>query len=111
VVGSRVGTSARTALWTLAAAIDHAGQAWLTREGLRGIQQVGVAHFAERYSLFIIICLGESIVAIGVGATGRKLDAELMAGVALALLVTIGLLVVSESVTARPATAGSPAPS
>jgi low temperature requirement protein LtrA len=91
VAGSQVGTSARTVLWTVAAAIDYAGPAWLTRERLRGIQEVGVAHFAERYSLFIIICLGESIVAIGVGATGRKLDAELMAGVALALLVTIGL--------------------
>ena len=52
-----------------AVAIDYAGPAWLTRERLRGLQQVAVAHFAERYSLFIIICLGESIVAIGVGAS------------------------------------------
>jgi len=46
---------------------------------------------AERYSLFIIICLGESIVAIGVGAADHELDAELVAGVTLTLLVTIGL--------------------
>jgi len=50
-----------------------------------------VSHFAERYSLFIIICLGESIIAIGVGAAGRHLDHKLIAAVALALLVTIGL--------------------
>jgi len=91
IVGSLLDDPWRALLWTVAVAIDYAGPAWLTRERLRGIQQVAVSHFAERYSLFIIICLGESIVGIGVGATGRKLDAELIAGVALALLVTIGL--------------------
>ena len=60
VIGSRIGDPARTWLWLAAAAIDYAGPAWLTRERLRGIQQVAVSHFAERYSLFIIICLGES---------------------------------------------------
>ncbi len=63
--------------WAAAVAIDYAGPAWLTRERLRGLQQVAVAHFAERYGLFIIICLGESIVAIGVGAGGHDLDAGL----------------------------------
>jgi low temperature requirement protein LtrA len=91
VIGSRIGDPARTWLWLAAAAIDYAGPAWLTRERLRGIQQVAVSHFAERYSLFIIICLGESVVAIGVGAADRAMDAELVTGVVLALLVTIGL--------------------
>ncbi len=57
---------ARVVLWLLAVAIDYAGPAWLTRERLRGLQQVAVAHFAERYGAFVIICLGESIVAVGV---------------------------------------------
>jgi low temperature requirement protein LtrA len=70
IAGSFASGAARTGLWVLAAAIDYAGPAWLTRERLRGLQQVAVAHFAERYSLFVIICLGESIVAIGVGAHG-----------------------------------------
>ena len=91
VVGSLVGDSARTWLWLLAAAIDYAGPAWLTRARLRGIRHVAVSHFAERYSLFIIICLGESIIAIGVGAAHRDLNTELAAAVTLALLVTIGL--------------------
>jgi low temperature requirement protein LtrA len=91
IAGSAVGDPARTWLWITAVAIDYAGPAWLTRERLRGIQQVAVSHFAERYSLFIIICLGESIIAIGVGAAGRDLDAELATGVALAVLVTVGL--------------------
>src|SRR5205807_714366 len=74
-----------------AAAIDYAGPGWLTRERLRGLQQVAVGHFTERYSLFIIICLGESIVAVGLGASRRPLDAELIAAVSFSLLVTIGL--------------------
>ena len=91
VVGSFLQESARIALWGLATLIDYAGPAWLTRERLRGLQSVAVDHFAERYSLFVILCLGESIVAIGVGAGERRLDAELIAAVTLALLITIGL--------------------
>ena len=76
VAGAIAGGTAQIVLWTAAAAIDYAGPAWLTRERLRGLQHVAVAHFAERYSLFIIICLGESIVAIGVGASEEALDAQ-----------------------------------
>jgi low temperature requirement protein LtrA len=91
IAGSFFHGAVRTILWTLAVAIDYAGPAWLTRERLRGLQRVAVAHFAERYSLFIIICLGESIVAIGVGASHETLDAAEVAAVALALLISVGL--------------------
>jgi low temperature requirement protein LtrA len=91
IAGSFADGATRVVLWAVAAAIDYAGPAWLTRERLRGLQRVAVAHFAERYSLFIIICLGESIVAIGLGASRHGIDAELIAAVTLALLITIGL--------------------
>jgi low temperature requirement protein LtrA len=91
VAGALIGGTAQVVLWIAAAAIDYAGPAWLTRERLRGLQRVAVAHFAERYSLFIIICLGESIVAIGVGASEETFDAQLVAGVGLGLLITVGL--------------------
>jgi len=95
IAGSFASGAVRTGLWVLAAAIDYAGPAWLTRERLRGLQRVAVAHFAERYSLFVIICLGESIVAIGVGALGssaeRALTGELVVAVALGLLITVGM--------------------
>jgi low temperature requirement protein LtrA len=55
---------------------------------------VAVAHFAERYSLFVIICLGESIVAIGVGAASAhhgQLGTQLVAIVALGLLATAAM--------------------
>jgi low temperature requirement protein LtrA len=91
LAGSFVHGDARLALWIAAAAIDYAGPAWLTRERLRGLQQVAVEHFAERYGLFVIICLGESVVAIGVGAHGHALDARLLVAVALTLVITAEL--------------------
>jgi low temperature requirement protein LtrA len=91
VVGSLLPSGWQVALWTLAAAIDYAGPGLLTRQRLRGLQRVAVAHFAERYGAFIIICLGESIVAIGLSATREPLEAQLVALVACGLLITIGL--------------------
>ena len=66
-------------LWTAAAAIDYAGPGLADRERLRGLQRVAVAHFAERYGLFMIICLGESIVA-SAWAPPRALTAALVFG-------------------------------
>ncbi len=93
IAGSFATGGLRVGLWAIAVAIDYAGPAWLTRERLRGLQRVAVAHFAERYSLFVIICLGESIVAIGVAATGagRHLSAELILAVTLSLLITVAM--------------------
>jgi low temperature requirement protein LtrA len=91
IAGSFLDEGPRALLWALAVAIDYAGPAWLTRERLRGLQQVAVAHFAERYSLFVIICLGESIVATGLSADERPIDADLIFAVALGLLATIGM--------------------
>lgn len=93
IAGSFAHGGTRIALWAAAVAIDYAGPAWLTRERLRGLQRVAVAHFAERYGLFVIICLGESIVAIGLGAAAGHphLGAQLITAVTLALLITIGM--------------------
>jgi low temperature requirement protein LtrA len=91
IVGSLVHHELRTVLWLAAIAIDYAGPAWLTRERLRGLQEVAVAHFAERYGLFIIICLGESIVAAGLAASEHELDFGVITGVSLSLLITVGL--------------------
>jgi low temperature requirement protein LtrA len=91
IAGSFFDGAPRTLLWIAAAAIDYAGPAWLTRERLAGLQAVAVAHFAERYGLFIIICLGESIVAIGVGAAGQALDFELVAAISLSVLMVVGM--------------------
>ena len=90
VAGSLLALPWQIALWASAAVIDYAGPL-LTRGRLRGLQQVAVAHFADRYGAFIIICLGESIIAIGLGATREPITTALVALVALGLLATIGL--------------------
>jgi low temperature requirement protein LtrA len=88
--GSLLAAGPRTVLWILAAAIDYAGPGLLSRRRLKGLQRVAVAHFAERYGQFVLICLGESITAIGVSATSR-LDAHVLVLFVLCLLTTIGL--------------------
>jgi low temperature requirement protein LtrA len=90
IVGSLLSVGPRTIVWVIAAAIDYAGPAWLTRERLRGLQRVAVAHFAERYSLFVIICLGESIVAIG-AQTSVHLSAHTLVVFTLCVIATVGL--------------------
>ena len=55
---------AQGALWLLALGLDMAGPLFIDSSGWR----LEPGHFAERHGLIIIIALGESIVAIGVGA-------------------------------------------
>jgi low temperature requirement protein LtrA len=62
--------------WVLALAIDYGG---LAVRGTSGWHVVA-GHFAERHGLIIIVALGESIVALGVGAGGLELDAGVIAG-------------------------------
>lgn len=49
---------------------------------------VSSAHFVERHGLVIIVALGESVVAIGVGAGGLDIDAGLAATAILALALS-----------------------
>jgi low temperature requirement protein LtrA len=48
--------------------------------------RVQPAHFVERHALIIIIALGESLVALGLGATGAGLDAGVIATAVLGLV-------------------------
>jgi len=74
VVAGFLDGGAQIALWVLALAIDYAGPYVF---GVRGFA-VSAGHFAERYGLIVIIALGESIVAIGIGAEGIELGPALV---------------------------------
>ena len=54
----------QTALWVLALVVDYVGTAL---GGAAGWRLPAPGHFSERHGLIIIVALGESIVAIGVG--------------------------------------------
>ncbi len=90
IAGALTGGTARVILWVAAAAIDYAGPVWIGRDRIRGLQQVAVTHFAERFGLFIIICLSESIVDIGTAVTSDP-SAGSVAVVTIALGITIAL--------------------
>jgi low temperature requirement protein LtrA len=79
--------TAQVAIWIVALALDYAGG------GLRGIGgwRLSPGHFAERHSLIVIIALGESIVAIGVGAKGIELDGGELVAAALGVVVAASL--------------------
>jgi len=57
---------AQGALWALAIFLDMAGPYFFGADGWKLVP----GHFAERHGLIVIIALGESIVAIGIGASG-----------------------------------------
>jgi low temperature requirement protein LtrA len=73
---------AQGALWLLALGLDMTGTLFIDSSGWR----LEPGHFAERHGLIIIIALGESIVAIGVGA-----HAHLTLGIAAAATLGIAL--------------------
>jgi low temperature requirement protein LtrA len=77
---------AQTAVWIVALTIDFAGPYVF---GVRGFR-VSPGHFAERFSLIVIIALGESIVAIGAGLPG-DLDAGLVVAAVVGLTVACAL--------------------
>jgi low temperature requirement protein LtrA len=49
------------------------------------------AHFVERHGLLLIIVFGESVIAIGTGLEGLRVDWTLAAGIALALALAAAL--------------------
>jgi low temperature requirement protein LtrA len=73
-------------LWALALALDMAGPYFFGSEGWKLVP----GHFAERHGLIVIIALGESIVAIGVGAEGG-VDAGVVLAAVLGVLVAAAL--------------------
>src|SRR5207247_497013 len=49
---------------------------------------IGPAHFVERHGLVVIVAIGESVIAIGIGAEGHDLGAGLLAVALLGLALS-----------------------
>jgi low temperature requirement protein LtrA len=84
VAGGALGGPAQYALWSLAFLFE-----WLTPV-IRGIGgfAIGAAHFVERHGLVVLVAIGESVVAIGIGAARLPVDAELVAVALLGLALS-----------------------
>jgi low temperature requirement protein LtrA len=87
VVGGALGGTAQWAIW-----IASALALWILPE-IRGIGafEIEPSHFVERHGLVVIVALGESVVAIGIGTTGLPVDLELVGIAVLGLLLVAGL--------------------
>jgi low temperature requirement protein LtrA len=71
----------RAYVWSVSITIDVVGTLFVASAGWR----VSPSHFAERFALIVIIALGESIVAIGIGTSGLERDLTFAISVVVAL--------------------------
>ena len=96
VGGALADGPARVALWLAALALDYGAPLvvyWVP--GLRrlagSVWNVGTEHFAERFQLFIIIALGETIVITGATTAELDLDAATLASFGMAFVTTAAM--------------------
>jgi low temperature requirement protein LtrA len=96
IAGALADGSTRIVLWLAALALDYGvplvtfwlpGRPPLSPEAW----EVGTEHFAERFQLFIIIALGETIVITGATTSQLKLTTARVAAFGLAFLTTAAL--------------------
>jgi low temperature requirement protein LtrA len=78
----------QTGLWMLALLADYVGTAL---GGFRGWRVPAPGHFSERHGLIIIVALGESIVAIGVGVATEPISWVIIAASVLGLILSFAL--------------------
>ena len=100
LAGAVAEVGARTWLWLAGFALDFALTYVTSRGGNWRIHSAG--HWAERFGLVVILALGESIVAIGVGASRLPVSWAIVAGSALAVLLAIALWFPSKRKPRRP---------
>lgn len=83
IIGAGVDQPARFWLWGAVVIAD------LAASGIAGRAeswQLNPSHFAERHGLFVIIALGESLIAVGVSASALQRDAASL------IAVTVGVV-------------------
>jgi low temperature requirement protein LtrA len=89
VIGALVGPPFQLWLWLGGVALQWL-MIYLTSNGGNWRIQ-SAAHFAERHALVVLLALGESVVAIGVGAASLHLDASVIVASVLAVGIGLGL--------------------
>jgi low temperature requirement protein LtrA len=87
LVGAVLGGPTQTALWALAIVVDYtgiyaAGADW---------RLPAPRHFAERYGLIVLIALGESLIAVGVGVGHLPLTVPTVLAALLGMAVSVAM--------------------
>ncbi|MEU6794341.1 low temperature requirement protein A [Nonomuraea wenchangensis] len=89
VAGALFGGWAQTVLFAGALAVDRAGAHLAVRRG--GLRVGDAARRSERHGLFVLLAIGESAAATGVGVAGRAVSVPLLAGAVLGIAVAVCL--------------------
>ena len=97
VVGAAITGDARMVWWGLAVAATYTGVCvlhWLPRRGRRvSLEQAEIAggHLFERFRLFFIIALGETVLTMGTAFTDEPFEPERLLALAIAFSGTVAL--------------------
>jgi low temperature requirement protein LtrA len=88
LAASQLEGTAQTLTWVAALIVDYVGT---ILGGASGWRLRSASHFAERHGLIVIVALGESIVAIGVGVAGVPISWPIVVASVLGLTVAASL--------------------
>jgi low temperature requirement protein LtrA len=97
VAGALADGDARLVLWALAVALTYAGalaQHWLPGRGRRvDLEHTEIAggHLVERFRLFFIIALGETVLTTGDAFAGEPFELERLLALAISFTGTVAL--------------------
>jgi low temperature requirement protein LtrA len=87
IAGGALGGGWQYAFWTAAALA-----AWISPRLIPDQSHlIGAHHFVERHALVALVAIGESVVAVGIGASGSGLDSGTLVTIAMGMVVTAGL--------------------
>jgi low temperature requirement protein LtrA len=84
VAGGIFGGTAQYVLWSAAVVIEWTSPRLIDDSGF----VIAPGHFVERHGLVVIVAIGESVVAVGIGAAGLAVDAGLVATAILGLALS-----------------------
>ena len=87
LTGGALGGTAQYVLWGAAGVFEWLTPLFRSASGFL----IAPAHFVERHSLVVIIAIGESVVAIGFGASHLPVDGSLVAVATVGLALNAGL--------------------
>jgi low temperature requirement protein LtrA len=87
LIGGAIGGDAQYVLWSLAFIGEWISPQFIDAAGF----EIQPSHFVERHGLVLIVAIGESVVAVGIGAAGLAVDASLVLTAVLGLALSAGL--------------------
>jgi low temperature requirement protein LtrA len=90
IIGGALDTPVSYVFWLAAIPLQLVAAGMSARSSGMGLD-FHASHFVERHGLLLLVALGESVVAIGIGTAGLALDAGVVLVAVLGLVIAAGL--------------------